>query len=318
MDCSPSPEDLPTSIAAPRFPLFKKLPFEVRQMIWKYSIFPRVVYLQLDGILKLRNISYLERHQQPHFGKYNGDWNPKTTYVYKSPTIVPMYLTCRESREIAKKHYSQISCSGNKLYNAPPVLFDFDIDTLYLHADRHPCGSIGMGKLGKRIRNLAVALEDHRCERWTQLLPGNQEPPSHRVVGSLINYYENVETLTIVHQDHRRWDGDLVELDGVYALDGSMRTFLSRERDFPPEMEAFRKEEQDWYAGRFERDVMSKRTLEKSSHEAYWRNWPLQDLKIPSVSCRTITTRKKWEECCETRAIYEKRLALYECMLSNP
>jgi hypothetical protein len=89
------------------FPLFPKLPLEIRMMIWKLTLQPRILELQFSYI-------------RGFFTKAKG----------------PVALRVnQESRNTVKPLYPL--CFGNVVYQ-PRVLFNFSIDTLFLEHDFQP------------------------------------------------------------------------------------------------------------------------------------------------------------------------------------
>ncbi|KAL2072981.1 hypothetical protein VTL71DRAFT_10305 [Oculimacula yallundae] len=115
--------------ATAAFPLFQKIPKELRLKIWALAVpGPRTVTLTMVG-------------------------SPKTDISVKSTSCVPAMLHVNlEAREVALKKYSLVEGSIEGL---KPIYFDFDMDTLVLNHE----------SIMARLPNteMAQVLEDSNC-----------------------------------------------------------------------------------------------------------------------------------------------------------
>jgi hypothetical protein len=140
-------------MALTEFPQFNRLAPEMRNMIWRLSILPRIVNVRLDAIFSLqnarRNQGYTPEEETEHWENphepdssrkldnptfawnYSGDRVALPQYVLRSPTTVPLMSVCRESRSLVKPLYSKLYYRGKASSIATPVLFDFEHDTFY-------------------------------------------------------------------------------------------------------------------------------------------------------------------------------------------
>ncbi|KAH7350090.1 hypothetical protein B0T11DRAFT_290532 [Plectosphaerella cucumerina] len=129
------------------FHVFSNLPRELRLLIWKYSMQPRIV-----DIMSWQDTSicgdYLGSRCCPSRIRCNAF--DRTNHVYsRTPTPTILYI-CRESRQVGERHYRKnFLCHGSR-HPKPSCLpsdfiwVNFDIDTfdLRLHeiTDLHPPG----------------------------------------------------------------------------------------------------------------------------------------------------------------------------------
>ena len=90
-----------TVATTPRFPLFSKLPIEIRLLIWELTIEPRIVEMKTYDQM---------------------DIYPKNSYPE-----VPALSVCRESRSTVIKAYPL----AFETWHGEGIRFNFEIDTLY-------------------------------------------------------------------------------------------------------------------------------------------------------------------------------------------
>jgi hypothetical protein len=158
------------------FPQFERLPPEIRDMIWRLQITPRIVYVQVDGIYFLRNLSqiYLPGGPLESFDVCRprrtnqldsllqlcrGDWSKIPDLFLSSPTALPLLHVSRESRALVEKVYSKLYFRGTPSSYIKSVWFNFEQDTLYTDFDFeifHPSRNDFIGDDAKKIQRLAI------------------------------------------------------------------------------------------------------------------------------------------------------------------
>jgi hypothetical protein len=244
-----------------KFPQLSRLAPEIRNMIWRLSVVPRIVILRLDAIFTLQNARRAQdytleqhdsdwenlcepdgsrKHDNARFlRKYSGDWIPVPQYVLSSPTIVPLMNVCKESQSIVEPMYSKLYYRGEKSSLTKPILFDFEHDTFYsdfnenfafgnstwtsiLRADPHPVKSV-IGDDRLKIQRIATG-------------PGKNYSHLNYILCS----YVNVHTVTIVDRAHHQYASEIIELDPVYDIDASLTYFEMEESEYFEGMEEIR------------------------------------------------------------------------------
>jgi hypothetical protein len=323
------------------FHQFKRLPPEVRDMIWRAAILPRIVLIRLDGIFTLQNMNKLEtaygydhfssmegppntwRFDRPSFlQEYSGSWIPLPECYFGSPSTVPLMNTCRESRAIAKPLYSKLYIHGKPSLRVEPVLFDFARDTLYMESPgqmylhypelylRH---GLSFNEAWEAKPTSAFGAEDaSKIQRLAIINPPSDFPgaPTRPRFEEIFQTFKSLQNLTIVNPAYHQNPRDLVQTGGIHNITDSLRIFELEESRFFENMELQRLAYEQEHCEKF---------IEDSPHEHHLKSvWnKIYDTPAPSISYETVTTRMRWEAYKEAKQRYDIRRDLYECSLQN-
>ncbi|EPE36631.1 hypothetical protein GLAREA_08794 [Glarea lozoyensis ATCC 20868] len=324
------------------FPQFKRLPPEVRAMIWRAAILPRIVFVQLDGIFTLQNIrgSLNEPYQDlrdfpmgtPPFSAlrydnpdflygYSGNWIPVPDYILSSKSTVPLLNTCRESRVIVKPIYSKLYIDGkpSHRHREQPVFFDFAQDTLYIESSFYTYWDWPVlyrirseHYLGRELEELRPikCIGTENANKIHRLAINFPSIPNHETINEIFQTFKNLQKLTIVNPAHHQNPRDLVQTGGIYNITDSLRIFELEESRFFENMELQRLAYEQEHCEKFNEDSPHEDDL-----KSIWKK--IYDTPAPSISYETVTTRMRWEAYKEARKRYDIRRDLYECSLQN-
>ena len=229
LSASPSVEPLP--VAATSFPRFSLLPAEIRQIIWENATSPRIVYLEqvferkhtCSRVWSQTSIEgpdcmgFFDLDHQPEEARIGA--GPYPPWGFRTRSIPPLFLVCRESYRVAKEKIYKKSF-GSKCA-LPRTWFNFELDTLYLdwgYYESHKYGEDGIlfdfdswdfGEDIKRVQHLAIYKGKH--------------PICQDTGGSIKNVLStsgHVQDLVLAPPDYKPDDaGDLVFLEWDDVID---------------------------------------------------------------------------------------------------
>ncbi|KAE9369298.1 hypothetical protein N431DRAFT_485229, partial [Stipitochalara longipes BDJ] len=132
----------PLPVAATSFPRFSSLPPEIRQLIWQNSASPQIVFLELAMLQKHtcsrvwsetsidgpEFMGFFDLDHQPE--QVRADAGPYPPWAFKTRSVPPLFLVCRESYLVAKeKIYTK---SFGTEFRLPSIWFNFEVDILHL------------------------------------------------------------------------------------------------------------------------------------------------------------------------------------------
>ncbi|CAG8958028.1 hypothetical protein HYFRA_00000372 [Hymenoscyphus fraxineus] len=210
--------------AEPSFTLFSLLPPELRERIWRTSAFPRIVHLKKarsktnkcsrvwsqTSIEEPEMMGFFDLDNQPRTARNLG--GPVSPWGFKSNSIPPLLLACKESNALARQIYT-LSFESPEM--SPTTWFNFETDILYLDwnfdfsasyedesvhdtsecFDYHPEDIAGRSK----VKNLAIFIPDCLIYRaW--------------LVDYVLEEFCNVQSFKLVYPAHRFWDCDQSDL----------------------------------------------------------------------------------------------------------
>jgi hypothetical protein len=200
------------------FPIFEKLPTELRLLIWGFARHPRIVYLQRSWVIDNHQYCYRVRSDAsiddpysffdatpdglneddihelgmmeeigPH-GNLSGDLG---TFSRCQPPV--LFSVCRESREFALKHYE---LAFGTVRGRPEVWFDFEVDILYVDWGQGDDPSYDPQDLSpfdmERVQNLVLWGNEKELDEYS--FPGS--PAVEHWVTYCLTYFPNVRKLT--------------------------------------------------------------------------------------------------------------------------
>ncbi|KAH6670100.1 hypothetical protein B0J14DRAFT_597873, partial [Halenospora varia] len=333
-------------IDARLFPSFSLLPTEIRQQIWQYTIQPRVV--KLDCHL-LHSYSHRVWSDKDIYDYYDDDFFTERTccwpgdecshksalsprFGFKSQSLVSELYVCRESRAVVLPSYTTAFWSRS----TESVWFNFQLDTLYVdwQCAGHPDVLWPVKELGDdiaKVEKLAIwhakpaqldtiMLENGEGWAYRSQFPGFYSGDFELKLERFLIHFSNVKTVTLVHRQHTLESDelkDLVELNGMYEIQHSLKTFNRATKYYYNDMERDRlDEEQDSLANARQQSEID---LDIMFIVGRWI-MPELDYKLPhpEIERKTITTRKRWLEYQKAKKRYDKRRDLFECMFPKP
>jgi hypothetical protein len=128
--------------------------------------------------------------------------------------------------------YSELYFRGKPVAFVKPVLFDFKQDTFYSECTTINNSTSFADILGDDVTKIhKFALSIGHPHMWydDEYINWN--------VHTLLRRFTNVKSATIVDRAHGQFSGDLVELDGIYDIDGSLGFFEMEESNYYEGME---------------------------------------------------------------------------------
>lgn len=253
-------------------------------------------------------------------------------FGFNSQSIVSELYVCRESRVVVLPSY--MKAFENK--TTAPVWFNFQLDTLYVdwqcagHSDiLWPVSELGSDVT--KIEKLAIwhvrpaqldIVFNESGEGWAYAnqFPGFWAGDSEHRLQRFLTPFSSVKTVTLVHRQHTSEVDevkDLVELDGMYEIQHSLRIFNSATKYYYRDMERDRiDEEQDSLADARQQSGIN---LDKLFILNSWTEAEIDyELPHPEIGRKTITTRKRWLEYQKAKRRYDERRDLFEFMFPKP
>jgi hypothetical protein len=209
------------------FPLFSKLPIEIRMMIWKYALpGPRIVDIRLLALKKTQS-EWDEEHGQG-VDPYSYMWDEMLTGLGSGemyniehdhqpdgkPALIGARSYCRnpsiifvnkEAHEVAAKNYQKAFSSTASV---PETYFDFENDTLYIPYPKLNARAVAAQGLQRTMLSNLRKLDPKDTIKVKKLailpFPGML---SHRLLEDevaelLLSVFPNVEIFTIVADHH--------------------------------------------------------------------------------------------------------------------
>jgi hypothetical protein len=280
-------------------------------ILGRASLGPRIVYLRafaLEDGFSNRIWSNKTVDDKTFFDNNELGPEPPHRLVFKSHSTVPILYACRESRAVATKIYTL--AFGTSPY--PCTWFDFSNDTLYLdweisndyttrYIDYGLCYSHSdLGRDARKVVNLAV--NDGLAFIGSPWEITDLED-ADRILG-ILEWFSAMKYLKVVCGGHETED-DLVEMDGFHPIYADLEIFEEM-AEYSIEVEEDRS---------FQESVHT--SFSKAIAGAYARTIQrLQDdvertINIPTISHKTITTRKMRDEYIPARKLYDAERELH-------
>jgi len=296
-----------------QFHLFPRLPFDLREAVWKATFQPRVVYLIATLLLP----GYTDRIWSNKTTKDESFFDPECLdgrpppkkLAFNSQSTIPALSVCRESRKIATNVYTL--AFGPTSY--PTIWFDFKRDTLYVDwmvANPDAYGEDAMESdasyvprdLGPDLRKVEkLAICDGLPKSWWL----NGWEGEHKVL-YVLRSLSAIKTIIVVARAHDTKDcAHLVMMDDISAADvneelffqdseGSLeleqdREILEAERTFHMEeiVSAYEKTAKGLREGSLNLGMCALRECTR----VHWD--PKSIFVVPTIEHKTITTARK-------------------------
>ncbi|TVY82018.1 hypothetical protein LSUE1_G007084 [Lachnellula suecica] len=211
-------------MAATEFRRFSSLPTEIRDIIWKAAVAPRIVHLDLvqdhthmcsrvwsqTSVDEPEHMGFFDVDNQQEDAQFDNGPEPVSRFRCLS-NVPPFFLICKESHLVAKKIYTK---SFGTDYAAPSIWFNFDLDVLYMgHVIEDDSGppdrtflADDLGQDGKKVQNLALCNESY--------------PEGGDWINIVLGTLGSVRTLTMVAaQNYDFYCNNLVFLDHSDVLE---------------------------------------------------------------------------------------------------
>jgi hypothetical protein len=325
MDTSSSPEDQ-------QFHLFPHLPFDIRELIWKDTFKPRIVYLRPTLLVP----GYTDRiwsnktvDDESFFNccEYVSGRPSPPKLAFNSRSTIPALSVCRESRKIASNVYTL--AFGPTSY--PSTWFDFKRDTLYVDwmvVNPDAYGEDAMESDASYVpRDLGPDLEMVEklaiCDGLPKSWWLNGWEGEYKVL-YVLRSLSAIKIITVMDRAHDSENlADLVMMDGISAINQEL-SFLGQHSDYTPEVEQQRQEFEDYHI------CLTRETLAAYEHTTKglrdgrlnlgmcarrgctFVHWdPKSTFVVPTIEHKTVTTAKKREAYLNMTGDYDIQKTLW-------
>jgi hypothetical protein len=200
------------------FPMFSRLPVELRLHIWELTVEPRTVEVRVFGSHTI-HIDYTKK-REPYPRLFSSTPAPATLH------------TCREARDHLQKNYQQAFADLAIINGAPRdterkyIWTNLDIDTISIDDTRFEC----FESVAPIIQRLKFARDDN-CESWS------------RWESDKMRWFANVQEIYVDIGDHDfpHWHGTSEQyywpcgVENVYMItprDGQMMNLVDLENKY--------------------------------------------------------------------------------------